>query len=185
MSRELLNSLEQKMKTSIDSFVYQLGGIRAGRANASLVERVNVNYYGADTPLNQLAQISVPEARVLLISPYDKSSLGDIEKAIQKSDIGISPANDGEVIRLIVPQLTEERRKEIAKRVGEEEENAKVSVRNIRREGMDSLKQSEKDNELSEDERRRFEKEVQDLTDKYIDKVDELSREKEQEILDN
>lgn len=185
MSKELLNSLEQKMKKSIDSFIYQLGGIRAGRANASLVERVHVNYYGADTPLNQLAQISIPEARVLLISPYDKSSLGDIEKAIQKSDIGIAPANDGEVIRLIVPQLTEERRKEIAKRVGEEEENAKVSIRNIRRDGMDSLKQSEKDNEISEDEKRRYEKEVQDLTDKYIDKVDELSREKEKEILEN
>lgn len=185
MSKELLNSLEQKMKKSIDSFIYQLGGIRAGRANASLVERVHVNYYGADTPLNQLAQISIPEARVLLISPYDKSSLGDIEKAIQKSDIGIAPANDGEVIRLIVPQLTEERRKEIAKRVGEEEENAKVSIRNIRRDGMDSLKQSEKDNEISEDEKRRYEKEVQDLTDKYIDKVDELSREKKKEILEN
>lgn len=185
MSKELMNSLESKMKKSIDSLIYQLGGIRAGRANASLVERVTVNYYGADTPLNQLAQISVPEARVLLISPYDKSSLGDIEKALQKSDIGIPPANDGDVIRLIVPALTEERRKEIAKRVGEEEENSKVSIRNIRREGMDSLKKNEKNNEISEDERRRFEKEVQDLTDKYINKVDQLSREKENEILDN
>lgn len=185
MSKELLNSLESKMKKSIDSYVYQLGGIRAGRANASLVERVNVNYYGADTPLNQLAQISVPEARVLLISPYDKSALGDIEKAIQKSDIGIPPANDGEVIRLIVPQLTEERRKEIAKRVGEEEEAAKISIRNIRRDGMDELKQKEKDNEISEDEKRRYEKEVQDLTDKYVKKIEDLSREKEKEILDN
>src|SRR5699024_8582496 len=106
---ELMKDLESKMKKTIDSLVYQFGGIRAGRANASLVERVMVNYYGADTPLNQLAQISIPEARVLLISPYDKSSLGDIEKAIQKSDIGIPPANDGDVIRLVVPALTEER----------------------------------------------------------------------------
>lgn len=185
MSNELMRDLESKMKKSIDSLVYQLGGIRAGRANASLVERVIVNYYGADTPLNQLAQISIPEARVLLISPYDKSSLGDIEKAIQKSDIGIPPANDGDVIRLVVPALTEERRKEIAKRVGDEEENAKISIRNIRRDGMDALKKNEKNNEISEDERRRFEKEVQDLTDKYIAKIEELAREKEEEILDN
>jgi len=185
MSNELMKDLESKMKKSIDSLVYQFGGIRAGRANASLVERVMVNYYGADTPLNQLAQISIPEARVLLISPYDKSSLGDIEKAIQKSDIGIPPANDGDVIRLVVPALTEERRKEIAKRVGDEEENAKISIRNIRRDGMDALKKNEKNNEISEDERRRFEKEVQDLTDKYITKIEELAREKEEEILDN
>ncbi|HLQ74991.1 MAG TPA: ribosome recycling factor [Alloiococcus sp.] len=185
MSNELMKDLESKMKKSIDSLVYQFGGIRAGRANASLVERVMVNYYGADTPLNQLAQISIPEARVLLISPYDKSSLGDIEKAIQKSDIGIPPANDGDVIRLVVPALTEERRKEIAKRVGDEEENAKISIRNIRRDGMDALKKNEKNNEISEDERRRFEKEVQDLTDKYIAKIEELAREKEEEILDN
>lgn len=185
MSNELMKDLELKMKKSIDSLVYQFGGIRAGRANASLVERVMVNYYGADTPLNQLAQISIPEARVLLISPYDKSSLGDIEKAIQKSDIGIPPANDGDVIRLVVPALTEERRKEIAKRVGDEEENAKISIRNIRRDGMDALKKNEKNNEISEDERRRFEKEVQDLTDKYIAKIEELAREKEEEILDN
>lgn len=185
MSNELMRDLESKMKKSIDSLIYQLGGIRAGRANASLVERVMVNYYGADTPLNQLAQISIPEARVLLISPYDKSSLGDIEKAIQKSDIGIPPANDGDVIRLVVPALTEERRKEIAKRVGDEEENAKISIRNIRRDGMDALKKNEKQNEISEDERRRFEKEVQDLTDKYTAKIEELAREKEEEILDN
>src|SRR5699024_2164552 len=185
MSNELMKDLESKMKKSIDSLVYQFGGIRAGRANASLVERVMVNYYGDDTPLNQLAQISIPEARVLLISSYDKSSLGDIEKAIQKSDIGIPPANDGDVIRLVVPALTEERRKEIAKRVGDEEENAKISIRNIRRDGMDALKKNEKNNEISEDERRRFEKEVQDLTDKYITKIEELAREKEEEILDN
>ena len=116
MSKELLQDLENRMTKAIDSLNYQLGGIRAGRANASLVERVQVNYYGAPTPLNQLAQISVPEARVLLISPYDKSTLKDIETAIQKSDIGIPPASDGEVIRLVVPALTEERRKEIAKK---------------------------------------------------------------------
>lgn len=185
MSNELIKNLESNMQKSIDSLNYQLGGIRAGRANASLVERVTVNYYGADTPLNQLAQISVPEARMLLISPYDKSSLGDIEKAIQKSDIGIPPANDGEVIRLVVPALTEERRKEIAKRVGEEEESAKIAIRNIRRDGMDELKKNEKASEISEDEKRRFEKEVQDLTDKYIAKIEELAREKEKEILEN
>lgn len=185
MSKELLQDLENRMTKAIDSLNYQLGGIRAGRANASLVERVQVNYYGAPTPLNQLAQISVPEARVLLISPYDKSTLKDIETAIQKSDIGIPPASDGEVIRLVVPALTEERRKEIAKKVGEEEEKAKVSIRNIRREGMDSLKKSEKNSEISEDEKKRYEDQVQKLTDKYTDQADQLSRQKEKEILDN
>lgn len=185
MSKELMNELNGKMSKAIDSLNYQLGGIRAGRANASLVDRVKVNYYGAETPLNQLAQITVPEARVLLISPYDKSTLQDIEKAIQKSDIGIPPANDGDVIRLIVPALTEERRKEIAKRVGEEEENAKIAIRNIRRDGMDELKKNEKNNEISEDEKRRYEDEIQKLTDKFVAKADELSREKENEILDN
>ena len=120
-----------------------------------------------------------------MISPYDKSTLKDIETAIQKSDIGIPPASDGEVIRLVVPALTEERRKEIAKKVGEEEEKAKVSIRNIRREGMDSLKKSEKNSEISEDEKKRYEDQVQKLTDKYTDQADQLSRQKEREILDN
>ncbi|QTJ41466.1 ribosome recycling factor [Dolosigranulum pigrum] len=185
MTDQLLKDLKQRMKKAEESLEYELGGIRAGRANASLVDRITVNYYGADTPLNQMANISVPEARVLLISPYDKSTLGDIETAIQKSDIGIPPSNDGDVIRLVIPALTEERRKEIAKRVGQEEENAKIAIRNIRRDGMDSVKKSEKNGDISEDERHRLEDDIQKLTDEYTKRADKAARVKEDEILGN
>jgi ribosome recycling factor len=185
MTDQLLKDLKQRMKKAEESLEYELGGIRAGRANASLVDRITVNYYGADTPLNQMANISVPEARVLLISPYDKSTLGDIETAIQKSDIGIPPSNDGDVIRLVIPALTEERRKEIAKRVGQEEENAKIAIRNIRRDGMDSVKKSEKNGDISEDERHRLEDDIQKLTDEFTKRADKAARVKEDEILGN
>lgn len=183
MTKKILNDAEKRMKLSVKSLQGELGAIRAGHANASLLDRIYINYYGADTPLNQLAQITVPEARVLMISPYDKNTLADIEKAINQSDIGIPPANDGEVIRLIIPQLTEERRREIAKQVGSEEENAKISIRNIRRDAIDQVKVAEKEGEISQDMQRSYEKDIQALTDKYVGQVTELAKEKEDEIM--
>lgn len=184
MSREILNEAKANMTKAEQALTRELGGIRAGRANPSLLNRVEVEYYGAMTPLNQLTQITVPEARVLMITPFDKGSLKEIERALLQSDIGITPANDGNVIRLVVPQLTEERRKDIAKQVGKESENAKVSVRNFRRSALESLKVLEKDGEISEDELRKFEKEVQELTDTSVKNIDNLANEKEKEILD-
>lgn len=184
MSDSILKDTETRMKKAEQAYVRELGSIRAGRANPSLLNRVNVEYYGAETPLNQLAQISVPEARVLLITPYDQNSVGDIEKAINQSDIGIPPSNDGTVIRLVVPALTEERRKEIAKQVGKEAENAKVSIRNIRRDSIDSLKKAEKNGDLTKDDLRDYEEEVQKLTNSSVAAIDKLSAEKEKEILD-
>lgn len=179
-----LKQTEKKMQQAIDSLQHELGGIRAGRANASLLDRINVMYYGVETPLNQLAQITVPEARVLMITPYDKGSLGEIEKSINQSDLGIPPSNDGNVIRLIIPALTEERRHEIAKQVGEEAEAAKISIRNIRRGAMDEVKQAEKDGDISQDEQRSYEQDIQKLTDKYVAEVDQLADAKEKEIIE-
>ncbi len=184
MTDAIIKDTQDRMKQSEQAYLRELGTIRAGRANPSLLNRVNVEYYGAPTPLNQLAQISVPEARVLLITPYDKSALGDIEKAINQSDVGIPPSNDGNVIRLIVPALTTERRKEIAKQVGKEAENAKIAVRNIRRDAMDSLKKAEKAGDLTEDELRQYEDKVQKLTDASVKEIDALSQEKEKEIIE-
>lgn len=185
MSQQVLNDIEQRMKASEQSLSKALGSIRAGRANASLLEGIQVLYYGAPTPLNQLAQISVPEARMLTITPFDKGALQDIEKAINKSDIGITPSSDGNMIRLVIPQLTEERRRDIAKLVGEESENAKVAVRNIRRDGLDEFRKLEKSGDISEDELRRFEKDVQGLTDQSVKNIDALAAEKEREILED
>lgn len=185
MSQQLLRETKNKMNDAEKALSRALGGIRAGRANASLLEGINVSYYGADTPLNQLAQISVPEARMLMITPYDKNVLEDIEKAINKANLGITPNNDGNVIRLVVPQLTEERRREIAKQVGEEAESAKISVRNIRRDAIDDLRTAQKSGDLSEDELHRFEQDVQDLTDASVKNTDELAEQKEKEIIKN
>ncbi|HAJ69865.1 MAG: ribosome recycling factor [Alkalibacterium sp.] len=184
MTQEILKDAKLRMKQSEQSYLRELGTIRAGRANPSLLNRVNVEYYGAPTPLNQLAQISVPEARVLLITPYDKSSLGNIEKSLNQSDIGIPPSNDGNVIRLVVPALTEERRKDIAKQVGKEAESAKIAIRNIRRDAMDSLKKAEKASDITEDELRQYEEDVQKLTDASVKEIDKLSNEKEKEIIE-
>ena len=179
-----LKQTEKKMQQAIDSLQHELGGIRAGRANASLLDRINVMYYGVETPLNQLAQITVPEARVLMITPYDKGSLGEIEKSINQSDLGIPPSNDGNVIRLIIPALTEERRHEIAKQVGEEAEDAKISIRNIRRAAMDEVKKAEKDGDISQDEQRSYEQDIQKLTDQYVAEVDQHADAKEKEIIE-
>lgn len=184
MSGTVLTTAKEKMQKAEQSLQREFGQIRAGRANASLLDRIQVEYYGAMTPVNQLASINIPEARVLMVTPFDKSSIGDIEKAIQASDIGISPANDGNVIRLVIPQLTEERRKELAKDVKKLAETAKVAVRNVRRDAMDDLKKQEKNNEITEDELRNLEKEVQKLTDDSVKNVDQITAEKEKELLE-
>lgn len=172
------------MDKAIGSFSRQLASIRAGRANASLLDRISVLYYGAPTPLNQMAGISVPEARLMVIQPYDKTTLGDIEKAILKSDIGITPSNDGSVIRLAVPALTEERRKELVKEVKKEAEDSKVAIRNVRRDANEELKKLEKNGDITEDELRREGDEIQKLTDSFIVKIDELAKDKENEIME-
>lgn len=182
---QVMTVARKRMTEAIDRFQYELQGIRAGRANASLLDRVNVLYYGVPTPLNQLASITIPEARMLLITPYDASSLGDIERAIQQSDIGITPNNDGSVIRLMIPALTLERRQELTRTVGQEQEGAKVAVRNIRRDANEQIKKLEKDGEITEDGRHSGEKDVQKLTDEMTRKIDELAVEKNEEILDN
>ena len=184
MSKEVLAPAKEKMTKAEESLRRELGQIRAGRANASLLDRIQVEYYGAPTPVNQLASINIPEARVLMITPFDKNSIADIEKAIQKSDIGLSPTNDGNVIRLVIPQLTEERRKELAKDVKKEAENSKVAVRNVRRDAMDELKKAQKNSDITEDELRSFEKDVQKLTDDSIKNIDAITAEKEQELLE-
>lgn len=184
MPKAIMDQTKDRMDKAIGSFTRQLASIRAGRANASLLDRITVLYYGAPTPLNQMAGISVPEARLMVIQPYDKTTLGDIEKAILKSDIGITPSNDGSVIRLAVPALTEERRKELVKEVKKEAEDSKVAIRNIRRDANDELKKLEKNGDITEDELRREGDDIQKLTDSYIVKIDEIAKDKENEILE-
>lgn len=184
MPKDTMKQASERMEKAIGAFTRQLASIRAGRANANLLDRINVMYYGAPTPLNQMAGISVPEPRLLVIQPYDKTTIGEIEKEILKSDIGITPSNDGSVIRLAVPALTEDRRKELVKEVKKEAEDAKVAIRNIRRDVNDDLKKLEKDGEITEDELRRYSDDVQKLTDDFITKVDQTAKEKEQEILE-
>ncbi|EOR26448.1 ribosome recycling factor [Cytobacillus oceanisediminis] len=184
MPKQIIANTKERMDKAIQSYSRELASIRAGRANASLLDRISVDYYGAPTPINQLAGISVPEARLLVIQPYDKSILGDIEKAILKSDIGLNPSNDGSVIRLSIPMLTEERRKELVKNVKKESEEAKIAIRNIRRDGNDDLKKLEKNGDITEDDLRGYNDDIQKLTDEYIVKVDALTKEKEKEILE-
>ena len=183
MSKQVLDQAKERMEKSIGSFTRELASIRAGRANASLLDRITVDYYGAPTPINQIAGISIPEARLLVLSPYDKSSLGDIEKAIMKSDIGITPTNDGSVIRLMIPALTEERRKELVKQVKSEAENAKVAIRNVRRDANDDAKKLEKNGEITEDALRGLNDDIQKVTDEYIARIDKIAKEKEEEVL--
>lgn len=180
----LIRDTKERMNKSIESYKRELGSIRAGVANASILDRVNVVYYGVPTPLNQLASITIPEARMLLVSPYDKSSIVDVEKAILQSDVGITPNSDGEVIRLVIPALTKERRVELTRVVGKEQEGAKVSVRNIRRDAIDSAKKMEKNNEITEDDVKDYEKDIQKLTDDATKRIDELTTEKEKEIME-
>jgi ribosome recycling factor len=184
MPKQAIANAKERMTKAIQAYTRELASIRAGRASASLLDRIQVDYYGAPTPVNQLAGISVPEARLLVIQPYDKSILGEIEKAILKSDLGLNPSNDGSIIRLAIPQLTEERRKELAKQVKKEAEEAKVAIRNIRRDGNEDLKKLEKNGEITEDDLRGYSDDIQKMTDEHISKIDQITKDKEKEILE-
>ena len=173
----------RKMDKTLDVLADNFGAVRAGRANARVLDRISVEYYGSETPLNGVATISSPDARTLVIQPWDTKLLKDIQKAIQVSDLGINPQNDGRVIRLTFPQLTEERRRELAKQVKKYAEDAKVAMRNIRRDGMDYIKNLKKKSEITEDEQKKAEKDLQDMLDKYIKKVDEALAAKEKELM--
>lgn len=175
---------ESRMQGAIETLGREFAGVRTGRATAALLESIRVDYYNTLTPVSQVASISVPDPRTLLIQPWDASLLPKLEKAIQKSDLGLTPANDGKVIRLTVPPLNEERRKQLAKAVGKLAEEARVAIRNIRREAKDKLRALAKDKKLSEDDEKRSEAELQKLTDRSIQRVDELLKKKEQEILE-
>lgn len=183
MLKEIQKLIDSKMTKTISVLKEELHTVRAGKANPTLLDRISVEYYGAVTPLSQLAGISAPEPRLLQISPYDGSIISDIEKAILNSDLGLNPSNDGKVIRLSIPMLTEERRKDLTKLVKKMGEDSKVAIRNERREANDKLKKLEKSNEITEDELKRSLEEVQKSTDKYIEVVDNLVEQKEQEIL--
>ena len=178
-----LTELNERMKKSLNALLNELATIRAGRANPHILDDVMVDYYGTPTPLNQAANISVPEARMLQIQPWDASLLKDIEKAILVADLGLTPTNDGKIIRLVFPELTEDRRKELAKEVKKKGENAKVAIRNIRRDANDEAKKQNKDGELSDDELSNIEKDIQDATDKYIKEIDQAIEDKTKEIM--
>ncbi|MBQ1658962.1 MAG: ribosome recycling factor [Clostridia bacterium] len=180
----VIKNTEDKMQKSVAHFDKELSEIRAGRANAAVLDKVRVDYYGSPMPVNQLASISAVEARTLVIQPYDVSALKGIEKAIQKSDIGINPQNDGKVIRMIFPPLTEERRKEIVKEVAMMNEEAKIALRSIRREGMEKLKALKKKSEITEDDLKNGEKKIQDITDKYIKNIDKITEKKQKQIME-
>lgn len=178
------NEFNRKMDKTLEILQDDFRAIRAGRANARVLDRITVEYYGVDSPIGQVGTISSPDARTLVIQPWDGSLLKKVEKAIQASDLGINPQNDGRVIRLVFPQLTEERRRELAKQVRKYGEDAKVAVRNIRRDAMDYIKKLKKDSEITEDDQKKAEKDLQDLTDKYIKKVDDACAVKEKELME-
>lgn len=181
--KEVIDKTKEKMGKCITALESELGTIRAGRANPTVLDRITVDYYGTATPINQMASISVSEARILVVSPYDGSQLKAIEKAIQASDLGINPTNDGRVLRIVFPQLTEDRRKELCKQVGKICEESKVAVRNVRRDGIDKIKAKKKANEITEDDVKEAEKNIQKLTDKFIEQVDKIGEEKNKEIM--
>ncbi len=174
----------RKMDKTLEVLASEFGAVRAGRANPQVLDRITVSYYGSDTPIGQVASISSPDPRTLVIQPWDNSLLKLIEKAIQVSDLGINPQNDGRIIRLVFPQLTEERRRDLTKQVKKYGEEAKVAIRNIRRDGMDYVKKAQKKSEITEDDQKKAEKDLQELTDKYIKKVDEMCAKKEKELME-
>jgi ribosome recycling factor len=178
------NEFTRKMEKTLEVLASQFAAVRAGRANSQVLDRISVQYYGVDTPIGQVASISSPDARTLVIQPWDSSLLKLIEKAIQQSDLGINPQNDGRIIRLVFPQLTEERRRDLTKQVKKYSEDAKVAIRNLRREFMDQLKKQQKKSEITEDDLKKGEKDLQDLTDKYTKKVDDLCAKKEKELME-
>src|SRR3954469_4907643 len=177
------DDLKRRMHGAVEALRHDLGGLRAGRASTALVDPIHVEVYGANMPLNQVATVSVPEPRMLSVQVWDRSNVQPVEKAIRSAGLGLNPITDGQLIRLPIPDLTEERRKELAKLVGQYAEKAKIAVRNVRRDGMDQLKQDEKKHEISEDEHKRLEHDVQKLTDDTIGEIDDLADSKEKEIL--
>ena len=181
--KEELKVYDVKMQKTVDVVVSDFASVRAGRANASVLDKIAVDYYGSPTPINQVAAISSPDPRTLVIQPWDGSLLKAVEKAIQTSDLGINPQNDGRVIRLAFPQLTEERRKDLTKQVRKYGEEGKVALRNIRREAMDEIKKKTKKAELTEDDQKNLEKELQELTDKRCKEIDDLTAKKEKELM--
>jgi ribosome recycling factor len=184
MQKEAKKRMTEKMDMAIESLKKDLAGIRTGRASLSIFDGIMVDYFGTPTPINHVATLGVPESRLITIQPFDPKTISDIEKAIQKSDLGLNPGNDGKIIRVAIPTLTEERRKEIVKVVHKRGEEAKISLRNIRRDGNDEMKKIEKDEHLSEDETKRAVEEIQKLTDSYIKKVDETVAHKEEEVME-
>ena len=184
MIKDLLKETEDRMNKAVDALRDNLMTIRTGRASPALVERLPVEYYGTLTPLNQLATISVPEPRLLAIRPWDPTALANVEKAILKSELGLTPSNDGKIIRLSIPRLTEERRQELVKVVGKRVEEGKVAIRNIRRDAIEDLREMESEKMISEDDLYRAKDDVQETTDKFVAKMDEIGRDKEQEIME-
>jgi ribosome recycling factor len=184
MIDDWLKDAEQRMEKSVEALHKEFAGIRTGRATPALVDRLQVDYYGAMTPLQSLANITAPEARLLVIQPYDRNAIANIEKAIQKSELGVNPSNDGTLIRIPIPQLTEERRKEFVKMAKQKAEAARVSIRNIRRDELEHIRKIEKDGEVGSDELERGLQSLQKITDRFVARVDEESHKKEQEILE-
>jgi ribosome recycling factor len=184
MIADTMTDAEQRMAKAMEALRRDLNTIRTGRASPSLLDRVQVEYYGTNTPLNQLAGISVPEPRMLVVQPWDRGSIGAIEKAIQKSELGLNPSNDGQVIRLAIPALTEDRRKQLVKTVHQFTEESKVAVRNIRRDAMDHVRKLKSDKEISEDDERRAEHQVDDLTKKFTEEADKIGKAKEHEVME-
>ncbi|GAB7388248.1 ribosome recycling factor [Bacillaceae bacterium] len=184
MPQTVIKNAQERMEKAVATLKKELASLRAGRATPALLEKVTVEYYGTQTPVNQLASINVPEPRLLVIQPWDKSALGAIEKAIMKSELGLTPTNDGDVIRIAIPPLTEERRAELVKIVKKHGEEAKVAIRNVRRDANDDLKDLEKDGQITEDELRRYQDTMQKTTDKFIADVDKIVQEKEKEIME-
>ncbi|AUG57215.1 ribosome recycling factor [Acetivibrio saccincola] len=184
MSKEEYKEMKEKMNKTLSVLKGELNGVRAGRANPSILDKISIDYYGTPTPINQLANISIPEARVIVIQPWESSVLKDIEREIQKSDIGINPSNDGKVIRLVFPPLTEERRKELTKVARKYGEDAKIAIRSIRRDAIEKMKAAKKRSEITEDDLKVAEKEIQEITDKFIADIDSIVKKKEEEILE-
>ncbi len=184
MIKELMKETEEKMKKVIEVFRKDLAGLRAGRATPALLDKISVDYYGTMTPVSQLANISTPEPRLLIIQPWDKKSIASIEKAIMKSDLGMTPVNDGNVIRLAVPHLTTERRNDLVKLIKKNAEDERVVIRNLRRDANEMIKKGEKDKLISEDEAKKAQDDVQKLTDKYIKEVDQVTANKEKEVME-
>lgn len=184
MIEEIYQEVKDGMQSTLDSLVKEFAGVRTGRATTALVDGILVDYFGAQTQMKQLATISVPESRLIVIQPWDKSVVPEVEKAIQRSNLGLNPVSDGKILRIPVPPLTEERRRDLVKVVKKKAEDRRVSVRNARRDGNDLLKQMEKDKEISEDDNRRAQERIQKLTDEFIRKVDEVTAKKEKEVME-